>query len=66
MVHVHNIQWGLHDYGAPVKAADVNLYVTPFTETNPLGKKDRITDHRVQEFQYGQNKFNKQQVLKMM
>lgn len=44
VVYLHNINW---DYSARVIKASVNLYITPFAETNPKAKKTGFTDSRV-------------------
>ena len=49
VVHVHNIHWSKDSYGkVMVASADVDLYCTPFEETNVLSRETGSTDHRVQ------------------
>ena len=43
VAHLRDIQY----HGGDVKTATVDLYVTAFGETNPIGKATGVTDHRV-------------------
>ena len=52
VVHVHNVEW---DEDEDVHKAEVCLYVTPFTETNPVAKMKGHTDHRVRKFENRQS-----------
>jgi len=45
VAHVHNIK--RYTYVGSVFGAEVDLYVAPFRQTNPLAKKTGITHHRV-------------------
>jgi len=44
VAYLRNVIW--FESGS-VKSADVNLYVTPFEETNPVARRTCHTDHRV-------------------
>ena len=43
-----NTDWHGHDW---LRSAEVCIYVTPFAETNPVGKMTGHTDHRVRKFE---------------
>ena len=51
VVHLHNVEW----HRQIVDGAQVCLYVTPFTETNPVAKMTGHTDHRVRKFNHRQS-----------
>ena len=54
VAHLRRIKWS--EYGS-VKRAEVDLYVTPFKETNPVAKMTDHTSHRVRVFESYQSVF---------
>ena len=53
VAHLRRIEW----YKDCVIGAEVDLYVTPFTELNPVAKMTDHTSHRVRVFESYQSVF---------